>query len=70
MTRAEAIKEKCLDCCCGQRNEVYKCTAEKCPLWRYRTGKDEQSDRKSNMTDEQRKAAGERLKKARESKNG
>lgn len=70
MTRAEAIKEKCLDCCCGQRNEVYKCPAEKCPLWRYRTGKDEKSDRKSNMTDEQRKAAGERLKKARESKNG
>lgn len=32
----QAIKAKCIDCCCWQREEVALCTAEACPLWRYR----------------------------------
>ena len=32
----EAIKAKCLDCCCWQREEVAHCTVVCCPLWRYR----------------------------------
>ncbi len=30
------IREKCLDCCCGQAGEVRRCTAIGCPLWPYR----------------------------------
>jgi len=33
------IREKCLDCCAGQRNEVDLCPAEDCPLWLVRFGK-------------------------------
>ena len=40
ITRAKAIRLKCLDCCCGSTAEVRKCPAEHCPLWRYRMGKE------------------------------
>src|SRR5262245_43989997 len=32
----KAIREKCLDCCCGNASEVRKCVAIDCPLWPYR----------------------------------
>jgi hypothetical protein len=32
------IREKCMDCCCGQAVEVRKCTATGCELWPYRMG--------------------------------
>ena len=35
----KVIREKCLDCCCGSANEVKLCTAERCPLWPWRMGK-------------------------------
>jgi hypothetical protein len=35
----KVIREKCIDCCCGSVYEVAKCTAEKCPLWPWRMGK-------------------------------
>ena len=38
LTRQEAIRAKCLDCCCGQSNEVRLCTCTDCPLYRYRLG--------------------------------
>ena len=60
----KAIKEKCLDCCCGDAYEVKKCTAEKCPLFVYRFGK----GAPRNCTEEVRKAAGERIKKYRRNK--
>ena len=62
-TPIKAIKAKCLDCCCGQREEVRECPAKECPLWQFRLGKN--PNRARNMTDEQRKAAAERLAKAR-----
>lgn len=40
LTRSQAIRAKCLDCCCGQRNEVKQCPAKNCPLWPYRLGKE------------------------------
>ena len=40
VSRSKAIRLKCLDCCAGQAAEVRKCTAENCPLWRYRMGKE------------------------------
>lgn len=40
ITRAKAIRLKCLDCCAGNSAEVRKCPSEHCPLWRYRMGKE------------------------------
>ena len=67
-TPLKAIRQHCLDCCCGQVNEVKLCPATSCSLHPYRFGKNPNSKR--TMTDEQRQAAAERLKAAREkSKN-
>lgn len=44
LTRQKAIKEKCLDCCCGQKNEVRLCPSKKCPLWPFRRGKEDISE--------------------------
>ena len=38
--RSKAIRLKCIDCCCGNTAEVRKCPAEKCPLWRFRMGRE------------------------------
>lgn len=38
MTPLKAIRAKCLDCVCGQANEVKLCPCEDCPLWQYRFG--------------------------------
>lgn len=32
----KAIREKCLDCCCGNAAEVRKCVAVDCALWPFR----------------------------------
>ena len=34
----KAIRERCLDCCCGNSPEVRKCTAIDCPSWPFRMG--------------------------------
>ena len=60
-----AIKEKCLDCSGGYRDEVKNCPIEDCPLFIYRLGKDPNSKK---LTDEQKAAISERFMKARESK--
>ncbi len=39
ITPLKAIRLKCLDCCCGSAHEVKLCTAEKCPLYLFRLGK-------------------------------
>lgn len=41
LTRQQAIRAKCLDCCCGQSVEVRECTIKSCALWRYRMGTEE-----------------------------
>lgn len=55
------IREKCLDCCVQQYSEVQLCQCTSCPLWPYRMGKNPFHGRK--MTDEQKQAATQRLKK-------
>ena len=52
LTRTQAIKKKCIDCCGGGRSnkEVEYCTAYKCPLWRFRTGKE--TDYPDNLTED------------------
>ena len=46
ISRAKAIRMKCLDCCCDNMAEVRKCPATNCPLWRYRMGKEENDELK------------------------
>ena len=43
VTRARAIRLKCLDCCCGQAAEVRRCPSTNCPLWIYRMGREVKS---------------------------
>ena len=38
MTPLKAIRAKCLDCSCGNPNEVTLCTVTNCPLYIYRSG--------------------------------
>ena len=64
----KAIREKCLDCCYGSSTEVKECTAERCPLFPYRFGKNP-FRQKREMTEEEKDALRERMKKARESGN-
>ena len=67
-TMKKAIKEKCLDCCCGQREEVKLCPAKTCPLWDYRLG-DDPYRTKRVLSEEQKNEMVKRLQEARLSKN-
>ena len=66
MSALAAIRVKCLDCCCGNRNEVKRCAIQTCALWPYRLGKTGRARRP--MTEEQRAQATERLRLARAQK--
>ncbi|MFQ9102633.1 MAG: hypothetical protein ACLR40_01570 [Oscillospiraceae bacterium] len=44
ITRGKAIRLKCLDCCCGSAMEVRLCECRKCPLWRFRMGRESTED--------------------------
>lgn len=57
----KVIREKCLRCCCDSVKEVELCPIEACPLWPFRMGKNPYR-KKTELTDEQRKAASERMK--------
>lgn len=61
----KAIREKCIDCCCGAVGEVRNCTAVKCALFPFRMGKNPYRQRRE-MTEEEKKALGDRLREARE----
>lgn len=49
LTRGQAIRAKCLDCCGGQSAEVRKCPAQDCPLWLYRMGREVPDGGKTNL---------------------
>lgn len=38
LTPMQAIRKKCLDCCCGSRAEVKRCPCVDCPLYYFRNG--------------------------------
>lgn len=61
----KAIREKCLCCCYDSANEVALCHFEACPLWPWRMGKNPYRKKKV-LTNEQKLAMTERLRKARE----
>ena len=68
MTPMQAIRAKCLDCMCGQANEVKQSPCSDCPLYEYRTGHNPNRAGRE-MTPEQRAAAADRLRRARVAKN-
>ena len=67
LTPMKAIRAKCLDCCCGSPQEVRLCPCVNCSLYRFRLGHN--PARKRDLTDEERRAAGERLRNARNGEN-
>lgn len=38
LTPMKAIRKKCIDCCCGSKQEVKLCSCENCPLFPFRIG--------------------------------
>lgn len=38
LTRSQAVRLKCLDCCNGQIAEITRCAVRDCPLYPYRGG--------------------------------
>lgn len=61
----KAIRAKCLDCCCGQANEVRLCPSTQCPLHAFRNGKNPYRTQRE-LTPEEKEALATRLKEARE----
>ena len=59
----KVIREKCVDCCCGNMAEVARCTAVNCPLHPWRMGK---NPYRKPLTDEQKAERRARLLKQRE----
>jgi hypothetical protein len=55
-----AIREKCIDCCCGNAAEVRKCVAVDCRLWPYRMGTNP-FRKKRTLSAEQKREMAERL---------
>ena len=47
----KAIRVKCLNCCGWSRKEVELCTAEDCPLYHFRDGKNPYRKASSVETD-------------------
>lgn len=64
----KAIRAKCLDCCCGQVNEVKLCPCHDCPLYPFRFGKNPYRQ-KRELTEEQKAAMAERLQRAKLAQN-
>lgn len=56
----KVIRAKCLDCCCGSAKEVEACPIEKCPLWRWRSGRNPFRE-KRELSEEQKAAMKERM---------
>lgn len=57
----KAIREYCLDCCLENPTEVKLCTAERCPLYAFRFGRNPYR-KKPEYTEEQKAKLVERLK--------
>lgn len=54
ISQTDAIRAKCLDCCCGSPAEVRRCGAIDCALWPFRMGT---NPYRQPMSQERREAA-------------
>lgn len=61
----DAIRLKCLDCCCYQYSEIKACTITNCPLYPFRNGK---NPFRRELTEEEREVLRERMRALRKSK--
>ena len=62
----KAIKDFCFDCCGQSRKEVELCPSTKCALYAFRLGKNPYH--KKELSEEQRAALQERMKKVQEAR--
>jgi len=60
---SKAIREKCLDCCCGNAAEVRKCVAVDCALWPHRMGTNP-FRKKRELSPQEKRERAQRLPKA------
>lgn len=60
----KAIREKCVDCCCGDASEVRKCVAIDCALWPFRMRTNPFRKRRELSEEERRIRAGRLQKEA------
>ena len=60
MNPVKAIREKCLDCCCGSKKEVELCPSEACALYPFRFGRNP-FRKKKEYTEEERAVMAERM---------
>ena len=60
-TPMKAIREKCLECCCGSSQEVKLCVIQDCALYPFRLGKN--PNRQKVYTEEEKATLASRLKK-------
>jgi hypothetical protein len=67
ITPMKAIRQKCLDCSCGQLSEVKECSIKNCALYPFRMGYklDENGNRRKGkpLSEEAKKKATDRLRK-------
>jgi hypothetical protein len=56
----KAIREKCVDCSCGNAAEVRKCVAVDCALWPFRMGTNP-FRKKRELTPQQKREVAERF---------
>ena len=56
----KAIRDKCLDCCCGNAAEVRKCVSVDCPSWPFRMGTNS-FRKKRDLSSAEKQARVERL---------
>ncbi len=67
-SRGDAIRVYCVETCmCGSRVAVLECGSGNCPLWPFRMGTDPWRE-KREMNEDERAAAAERLRAARNAK--
>ena len=64
----KALRAKCIDCSGGNLASVRDCPVTDCPLYPYRLGKNP-FYKKRVMSDEERAAASERMKKVRQNRS-
>jgi hypothetical protein len=65
LSRARAIREKCLECSCWSPDEVRECPAADCALYPFRLGKDP-GRKKIIISDERKVKLRNQLKRGRE----
>lgn len=64
----KAIRAKCIECSNNMLGEIKECTVTGCPLWPFRMNKNPYRQTRE-MTEEQKEALRDRMKKARDGKN-